>query len=761
MQTHASEGDVLDAACMALGNLTEGTCATENCFRAHRAGALVALLDVMRANQKRRIVQNYGSMALGYICFAVKSAPARAVQLGAPAIIINNALRTFPKLKQMQVTACFALSAMLPVEDAEREEQPDVDAVHCIIHALRVYAADSDVQYHACLVLSRLTKYQPVKAEAWRLGVFALLVKVLQAQISQPAVLERCLCAAADLLLNIRLAGSACLHATPEDAGAAIYAALDALRAHPANVAVHSVACAFISELLLHAPEVSIAAAEAGALELMVHALQTFPSAVISPFVCKVLGHLAIHASAHRHRAHAAGGIAALVTAMATDSVELQVAAAFALFVLCADDLDACAHAVQCGAVKPLCDCAARCMQIGEPDTLAIALKALAFLVNNNASAAAEAAAAGHACISVAVHLLRESALHDYSNVQSACVLLARVTACDAAAVSSADAVLPLLHMLEACSLEYKYPKTTKTVCEALQMVMQSSAAHAAEAAKRGAAAAVDAAARAHSADAELQRIAAEIRALLARMEAQSPAAVAKAREEAERRAAAMADALIAEEEAERAARAAPPVAPVRKRHKKKRGGGGGDEADAEEAAVAADDAAPAPELEGISAEPATVVLSALALDATPSAAAVRRRRRAATKAARPLAQSAGAAGASGPAGAGAAETEDDADEGDAADAAAEAAQPAAPPSSPPPPLPPPPLPPPPPPRMKECCVCLLDMPAAEQVVLGPCGHRCMCEECWHTQLLPRAPAARLCPICDAPVAMAMRLFDA
>ena len=61
----------------------------------------------------------------------------------------------------------------------------------------------------------------------------------------------------------------------------------------------------------------------------------------------------------------------------------------------------------------------------------------------------------------------------------------------------------------------------------------------------------------------------------------------------------------------------------------------------------------------------------------------------------------------------------------------------------------------------KECCVCLTDMPAAEQMVLAPCGHRCMCEDCWRDKLLPREPAARLCPICGVAALMALRMFDA
>lgn len=61
--------------------------------------------------------------------------------------------------------------------------------------------------------------------------------------------------------------------------------------------------------------------------------------------------------------------------------------------------------------------------------------------------------------------------------------------------------------------------------------------------------------------------------------------------------------------------------------------------------------------------------------------------------------------------------------------------------------------------QLKECCVCFIDMPAAEQMVFAPCGHRCICEDCWRDKLLPTP--GRLCPICDAPVAMAVRVFDA
>jgi hypothetical protein len=93
-------------------------------------------------------------------------------------------------------------------------------------------------------------------------------------------------------------------------------------------------------------------------------------------------------------------------------------------------------------------------------------------------------------------------------------------------------------------------------------------------------------------------------------------------------------------------------------------------------------------------------------------------------------------------------------------------AGPPPPPPPPPPPMPPavflpqrPPSSPPPPPVMKECCVCLLDVPQDELHLLMLCGHRCVCAECADT-LMARPPASRLCPKCRKPVVHASPVFD-
>ena len=60
---------------------------------------------------------------------------------------------------------------------------------------------------------------------------------------------------------------------------------------------------------------------------------------------------------------------------------------------------------------------------------------------------------------------------------------------------------------------------------------------------------------------------------------------------------------------------------------------------------------------------------------------------------------------------------------------------------------------------MKECCICFLDVQLEELLLLYPCAHRCVCEECADALML-RPAARRLCPKCRKGVGGASRVFD-
>jgi hypothetical protein len=91
----------------------------------------------------------------------------------------------------------------------------------------------------------------------------------------------------------------------------------------------------------------------------------------------------------------------------------------------------------------------------------------------------------------------------------------------------------------------------------------------------------------------------------------------------------------------------------------------------------------------------------------------------------------------------------------------------AAPPPAPLLPLPPLPLPPaaalpppPPPPLLRECCICLNDVPAADLLLLLPCGHRCVCPACADALLSAPPPAPRRCPKCRKDATGSLRVYE-
>jgi hypothetical protein len=68
-------------------------------------------------------------------------------------------------------------------------------------------------------------------------------------------------------------------------------------------------------------------------------------------------------------------------------------------------------------------------------------------------------------------------------------------------------------------------------------------------------------------------------------------------------------------------------------------------------------------------------------------------------------------------------------------------------------------MPPPPPllPALRECCVCMADVAAADLLLLWPCAHRCVCEAC--ANMLLATPQPR-CPKCREDVSRASRVFE-
>lgn len=61
--------------------------------------------------------------------------------------------------------------------------------------------------------------------------------------------------------------------------------------------------------------------------------------------------------------------------------------------------------------------------------------------------------------------------------------------------------------------------------------------------------------------------------------------------------------------------------------------------------------------------------------------------------------------------------------------------------------------------RMRECCVCLDDVPASDLLLLLPCAHRCVCAPC-ADMLALRPPPDRRCPKCRNPFTGVTRVFE-
>ena len=762
-------------ACAVLANLIF---LEEGRTRALRCDTFGSILQAMRVYTANVDVQRFGCLALGRMG-GDEAGVAVATRLGAHAVIVR-AMQLFPAHREMQGCACFALYNLLPTSPTQRDDAKHAGAVSCVVHALKTQADDAEAQQYACSVLTRLSALQPANtAEALRVGAFPVLISALETCFPCFDALVPCLTALCFLVEST--VGTEELGGTPAaDCNALLRAAVAAMRAHPDTWDIQLPGCGILRGMLstqLQELQYADAVLKEGGFEAILAALQTFVGQpCLALRACHVLGTLASLSCNKRPHAVIAAAVDAVIAAMRAHAsiAAVQRMTTYALWRLVADLPDVIEQARQCGAVDLLCE-----ILRTHADDHSVELQAMSALYSLTCKApACDATAAAAAGSILAEVLMRPSLFSNNLSAISACYAFANIASCAASNISIADAVALLLDMVNRSAHDLD---TSVASCSAFLIVIRISPQHAAEAARRGAVAAVQGAARLYPGSEKLQSTASTISVLLARAKksaSQGTTAAAttpQAREEAERRAEAMAAALIAEEESARAAQA---PARSNKSGKKKRAGAGAGSAGSSHA-VPSGAALPA-------AAQAASTLEKLTLDdeandySAPSAAAMRRRRRAAAKAARR--RTAGAAEASGgeddeAKGADAAFTaavapSTAASSADLADAAATSLTAAL--RSPTPALPTPPVLPTAPSQhgvsaavlspqvssLKECCVCFIDVPAAELVALVPCGHRCMCEACWRERLLPREPATRLCPICHAPAAAAMRVFD-
>ena len=163
----------------ALANLVFAS--SESANRAHRCGAVAAIIKAMHDHQAQAAMQSVGCLALSNMMCECDASVAEAVRLNAPAVIIA-ALRSYPDNNQLQANACNALAALSNVAGLPRQTVPDntwhADAVFCVVRALKTHAADADVQQLACSALTNLTHAQPVNiADARRLGALPCFLR--------------------------------------------------------------------------------------------------------------------------------------------------------------------------------------------------------------------------------------------------------------------------------------------------------------------------------------------------------------------------------------------------------------------------------------------------------------------------------------------------------------------------------------------------------------------------------------------------------
>ena len=180
MKLHGDVADVQQWGCLSIGNIVAGM-DEEGVARkqlAAEAGALEAVTNAVQTHVDEVPVVEYGCFALGNICFAADAAGLGRKQRAADACAVSailHGMRKHAAEAAVQEYGCFALGNIVRAvggkdggtdEDGKSRKEAAVDAgaLPTIVNAMRFYAKEEGVQTWGSRALSNITYGN----DAWR-----------------------------------------------------------------------------------------------------------------------------------------------------------------------------------------------------------------------------------------------------------------------------------------------------------------------------------------------------------------------------------------------------------------------------------------------------------------------------------------------------------------------------------------------------------------------------------------------------------------
>ena len=345
LRVYKSRSDVVAVCCERLATLCGG--GTDNARRqaAVNAGALPAIVSVMRIHATADAdVQTFGGMALGSICFGtgemVSARQRAAVEAGALPVILD-AMKVHASVADVQGSGCRALAILCCGTDADdfarKVAAADAGALSLIVTAMKMHAELPLVQLYASEALNNISQGQDATDDsrlqaAADLDALTSIAHAMRAHADEARVQEYGARALASMCRGFNVADLARKQQVA-DAGA-LAAIVAAMQTHADAVLLQEHGCNALASICMGTDAKGLgrvqAAADAGVLPVIVRAMEAHRGvAKVQEYGCEMLANVCsgadVAGNARKQAAADAGVVAAIVSAMKAHRDESQV----------------------------------------------------------------------------------------------------------------------------------------------------------------------------------------------------------------------------------------------------------------------------------------------------------------------------------------------------------------------------------------------------------------------------------------------------